>query len=286
KPFIDKVEEIGTNVSREEVAMSRELGIDPESGRPVTVRMGRFGPFVQAGTKDDVEKPKFAGLRPGQKMDAIVLADALALLQLPRSIGETAAGEPMTVAIGRFGPYVKYGSKYVSLKEDDPYLITRERAIEVIAAKQVADANRIIQDFNVDDIQVLNGRYGPYITDKARNARVPKDRDPKTLTLEECRTLLAAAPLRPARGRFGRRGAAPRAAAKARSAATTAKGAGEGALVKAPAAKKKAKVAKKSAPAKKKAAARTKAPAAVKDVAVVKDVAAKTPAPLKGARGA
>jgi len=193
--------------------MSRDLGIHPESGRPVSVRMGRFGPFVQAGTKDDVEKPKFAGLRPGQKMDTITLEDALVLFQLPRKLGETADGEPITVSVGQFGPYVKYGAKYVSLKEpDDPYTVTLERAIEVIEAKKVADANRIIHDFGVDDIQVLNGRYGPYITDKQRNARIPKDRDPKTLTLEECRALLAAAPVRPARGRFGRRGAAAKTA--------------------------------------------------------------------------
>ncbi len=120
--------------------------------------MGRFGPFVQAGTKDDEEKPKFAGLRPGQKMDTITMAVALVLFQLPRKLGETADGEPITVAIGQFGPYVKYGAKYVSLKEpDDPYAVTLERAIEVIEAKKVADANRIIQDFGVDDIQVLNG---------------------------------------------------------------------------------------------------------------------------------
>jgi DNA topoisomerase-1 len=251
KPFIDKVEEIEANVSREEVAMSRELGIHPESGRPVSVRMGRFGPFVQAGTKDDEEKPKFAGLRPGQKMDTITLADALVLFQLPRKLGETADGEPITVAIGQFGPYVKYGSKYVSLKEpDDPYAVTHERALEVIEAKKIADANRIIQDFGVDDIQVLNGRYGPYITDKQRNARIPKDRDPKTLTLDECRALLAAAPVRPARGRFGRRGAAAktRAASAAPAAAAPAK------------AKAKTKAAKTAAPAspEKKPAAKAK----------------------------
>ena len=213
--------------------MARELGTDPASGRPVSVRMGRYGPFVQMGTKDDEEKPRFAGLRPGQKMDNITLDDALVLFQLPRKLGETADGEPMTVAVGRFGPYIKYGSKYVSLKEpDDPYTVTRERAIEVIEAKKVADANRIIQDFGVDDIQVLNGRYGPYITDKAKNARVPKDRDPKSLTLEECKELLAAAPMR------GRRGK------KKKAAAATATPAPEPAR-KAP--KKKAKKKKKKA---------------------------------------
>jgi DNA topoisomerase I len=257
KPFIDKVGEIETNVSREEVAMARDLGIHPDSGRPVSVRMGRFGPFVQAGTKDDEEKPKFAGLRPGQKMDTITMEQALVLFQLPRSLGDTAAGEPITVAIGQFGPYVKYGAKYVSLKEDDPYLVTLERAIEVIEAKKVADANRIITDFGVDDIQVLNGRYGPYITDKQRNARIPKERDPKTLTLEECREMLAAAPIRPARGRFGRRGAPMKAKAKAKT-KTAAPKAEKAAKTEKPAPKAKAKA---KAPSKAKAKAKAKAPA-------------------------
>ena len=248
QPFIDQVNKIETTVSREQVAMSRELGIDPVSGRPVSVRMGRFGPFVQAGTKDDEEKPKFAGLRPGQKMDTITLDEALYLFQLPRKLGETDAGEPISVAIGQFGPYVKYGSKYVSLKDDDPYTVTRERAIEVIAAKQLADANRLIHDFGVDDIQVLNGRYGPYITDKQRNARIPKDRDPKTLTLDECRALLAAAPVR---GRFGKKAKTPAKTAKAKSAAAT-----DAKPAKAPKAKAPAKKAKKKA--KRKSAAKAK----------------------------
>jgi DNA topoisomerase-1 len=222
KPFIRQVERIEKNVSREEVAQARELGKDPATGKPVTVRMGRYGPFVQIGTKDDVEKPRFAGLRPGQKMDAINLADAMELFKLPRALGQTAAGEDIVANTGRFGPYVKYGSKYVSLKEDDPYTVTLERALEVIRLKQEADANRIIADFGVDNIQVLNGRYGPYITDGKKNAKVPKDREPKSVTLEECRTLLAQAPER-GKGRFGRgrRGAksAPGAAAGAAAAA-------------------------------------------------------------------
>ena len=252
QPFIDQVNHIEATVSREQVAMSRELGTDPVSGRPVSVRVGRFGPFVQAGTKDDEEKPKFAGLRPGQKMDTITLDEALYLFQLPRKLGETDEGEPISVAIGQFGPYVKYGAKYVSLKEDDPYTVTRERAIEVIAAKQLADANRLIHDFGVDDIQVLNGRYGPYITDKQRNARIPKDREPKTLTLEECRALLAAAPVRPQRGRFGKKAKTPAKSAKAKTAAATA----EAKPAKAPKAKAPAKKAKKKA--KRKSAAKAK----------------------------
>jgi len=224
KPFIKQVERIEKNVSREEVAQARELGKDPATGKPITVRMGRYGPFVQIGTKDDVEKPRFAGLRPGQKMDAITLADAMELFKLPRTLGQTAAGEAVVANIGRFGPYVKYGSKYVSLKDDDPYTVTLERSLEVIRLKQEADANRIITDFGVDNIQVLNGRYGPYITDGKKNAKVPKDREPKSLTLEESRALLAQAPER-GKGRFGRgrRGAkAPGAAAPGAAGAQTA----------------------------------------------------------------
>jgi len=214
QPFIDRVEHIEKNVSRDEAAQARELGTDPESGKPISVRMGRFGPFVQIGTREDEDKPRFAGLRPGQSMDRITLPEALQLFQLPRKLGTNAEGEALEANIGRFGPYIKYGSKYASLKvEDDPYTITLERACEVVAAKKLADANRIIQDFGIDDIQVLDGRYGPYITDKQRNARIPKERDPKTLTLEECRALLAAAPQR--LGRFGRK-----TAAKDKSAAT------------------------------------------------------------------
>jgi DNA topoisomerase I len=204
KPFITQVEHIEKNVSREEVAQARELGKHPESGKPITVRMGRYGPFVQIGTKDDEEKPKFAGLRPGQKMDLIKLPEALELFKLPVSLGNTAEGEPVQSNIGRFGPYIKYGAKYVSLKPpDDPYTVTLERALEVIRLKKEADANRIILDFGVDNIQVLNGRYGPYITDGKRNARIPKDTDPKSVTLELSRELLAAAP--PRGSRFGRK---------------------------------------------------------------------------------
>src|ERR1700689_249011 len=178
KPFIEQVKDVEKNVSREQVAQARDLGRDPVSGKPISVRMGRFGPFVQIGTKDDEEKPRSEGLRPGQKMDAIVLEQALELFKLPRTLGTTAGGEPIIASIGRFGPYIKYGAKYVSLK-DDPYTVTLERALECIRIKEEADANRIIRDFGVDDIQVLNGRYGPYVTNRAKNARAPKDRDPK-----------------------------------------------------------------------------------------------------------
>jgi DNA topoisomerase-1 len=154
------------------------------------------GATAQIGTKDDADKPRFAGLRVGQKMDSITHPQALELFKLPRKLGSTAAGEEITANVGRFGPYVKYGAKYVSLKSDDPYEITLERALEVIKDKEIADANRLILDFPDAGIQVLNGRYGPYITDKSRNAKIPKDREPKSLTLQECQALLAAAPQR------------------------------------------------------------------------------------------
>jgi DNA topoisomerase-1 len=201
KPFIRQVEDIERNVTREQVAQARDLGLDPASGKPMSVRMGRFGPFVQIGTRDDADKPRFAGLRPGQKMDTITSAAALELFKLPRALGTTAEGEPVVASIGRFGPYIKFGSKYVSLKDDDPYTVTLERALECIRAKREADANRIIRDFGELSIQVLNGRYGPYISNGEKNARVPKDRDPSSLSLEECRALLEAAPIRPQRGR-------------------------------------------------------------------------------------
>jgi DNA topoisomerase-1 len=271
-PFIQQVETIEKTVSRDEVAQARDVGVDPKSGKPMTVRMGRFGPFVQIGTKDDEEKPKFAGLRPGQKMDTITHEQALELFKLPRTLGATAEGAPIVTNIGRFGPYIKFGDKYVSLKDDDPYTVSLERAVEVIRLKQEADANRIIQDFGVDNIQVLNGRYGPYITDKLKNARIPKERDPKTLTLEQCRELLAAAPLRGNRFGRGKRGAAakgapaktaaPAAGAKApkpkaaKSKAPVANGADVTVVAKIAAVRKKPRTVKKAAskPAKKKVA--------------------------------
>ena len=223
KPFIKLVKHTETSVSREEVAMARDLGVDPASGKPMSVRMGRFGPFVQIGTKDDEEKPRFAGLRPGQKMDSITREEALFLFQLPRKLGTTAGGEEIVANTGRFGPYVKYGPKYVSLKTDDPYTVTHERALEVIREKEIADANRLIRDFPDAGIQVLNGRYGPYIKDKTRNAKIPKDRDPKSLTLEDCHALLAAAPVR-GFGKWGRKNAKAGAQPKANGSSAAANG--------------------------------------------------------------
>jgi DNA topoisomerase-1 len=196
-PLVRNKEE---TVSRAEAVQARELGTDEKTGKPITVRMGRYGPVVQIGTREDEEKPRFAGLRPGQKMDQITLEEALKLFDLPRYLGETPQGEEVSANIGRFGPYVRYGDKFVSLKEDDPHTVSLERALELIDEKKRFDANRIIHDFTEAGIQVLNGRYGPYITDGEKNARVPKDTEPKSLDLETCRKLLAEAPARKRRG--------------------------------------------------------------------------------------
>jgi DNA topoisomerase-1 len=220
KPFHALCEDKENSVTREQVAQARELGTDPKSGKPVTVRMGRYGPFVQIGTKDDEEKPKFAGLRPGQKMTDIDLETAMELFKLPRKLGDTDDGLPVSASVGRFGPYIRYGDKYVSMKEDDPYTVELPRALELVAEKIKVDAERLILDFEEQGIQVLNGRYGPYITNKEKNAKVPKDREPKSLTLEECIELLAAAPVR---GRRGKKKTAKKTAKKAAKKKTTKK---------------------------------------------------------------
>jgi DNA topoisomerase-1 len=229
--FDQRVRDKEATVSREEAGQARELGSDPASGKPISVRMGRFGPFVQIGTKEDEEKPRFAGLRPGQKMATIQLAEALELFKLPRKLGTTPEGFPVSANIGRFGPYVQWEPrdddgkaqrKYASIKEHDPYTITLEEALELIRAKEEADANRLIRDFPEAGIQVLRGRYGPYITDATRNARVPKDREPESLTLAECKELLEKAPLRRPRGGPRKKAGAAAAAKKAPAARKTA----------------------------------------------------------------
>ncbi len=212
-PFSATVQDKETNVSRKEATQARMLGTDPKSGKPVWARMGRFGPYVAIGDPEAEDKPQFYGLKRGQRMDTITLEEALALTRLPRQLGHTADGVAVSANIGRFGPYVRYGDKYVSLKEgDDPYTVTMDRALVLIEEKKQADAAREIKIFADSKVRVLNGRYGPYVTDGTKNARVPKDRDPHSLTREECDALLVNA--KPAFGRGGRK---PRAAASTKS---------------------------------------------------------------------
>ena len=194
KPFQKQVLHTETTVSRAQAAQARSLGTHPVNGRAVSVRMGRYGPFVQVGTREDEEKPSFASLRPGQNLDRISLDEALELFKLPRTLGETEDGLPVSTNIGRYGPYVRYGNKFVTLRNDDPYTVELPRALELIA--EHAAANRAIKEFPEAGIEVRKGRYGPYVTDGKKNASVPKGRQPEDLTLEDCKELIAAAPAR------------------------------------------------------------------------------------------
>ncbi|MDX1904281.1 MAG: type I DNA topoisomerase [Thermonemataceae bacterium] len=186
QPFHKKVENT-EEIKRSEVNAHKELGIDPVSGEKIFAKLGRYGAYVQIGEGSEEKKPTFAKLKKGQFLETITLEEALELFKLPREVG-TYQNQTMTVAIGRFGPYVKLGNKFFSLgKEDDPYSITEERAIEIIENKRKSDKEKIIKSFEENpDIQVLNGRYGAYIKAGKQNVKIPKDKDPKSLTLAEC----------------------------------------------------------------------------------------------------
>ena len=187
---------------------SKELGVDPKTGKNVYVKLGKFGAYVQIGENPDDnggEKPKFASLRQGQFIENITLADALELLKMPRDLG-VFEDKPVVANIGRFGPYVLHDKKFVSIpKGEDPYTVTPERAVELIQAKRELDANRLIKAFEGNaDIQILNGRFGPYIKAGKKNVKIPKGKVPEELTLEECVTLAENAPEKKGRwGRFG-----------------------------------------------------------------------------------
>jgi DNA topoisomerase-1 len=167
----------------------RVLGNHPETGEPVTVRMGRFGPVAQIGNSDNGDKPRFASLPKHLLLETITLEEALNLFRLPRSLGQHDDGE-MMVGIGKFGPYIRYKSKFYSLKKgvDDPYTITIDRAVEIINEKNENDKKKLIKDF--DDIKVLNGRFGPYITRDKQNYKIPRGTDAEKLTKEECLSII------------------------------------------------------------------------------------------------
>ena len=184
-------------IDRAEVDTSRELGKDPKTGRTVLVRLGRFGPVAQIGTTEELgeEKPKYASLLKEQRLEAITYEEAIDLFKLPREVG-TYEDKVITAAIGRFGPYIRHDNKFVSLTDDDnPYTVVQERAVELIEAKRKADAEKFIKSFDENpDVQVLNGRYGPYIKAGKKNVKIPKDKEPKDLTLKECLDLAEKAP--------------------------------------------------------------------------------------------
>ena len=202
-PFHKKVVE--TLESGEKAKGEKLLGKDPNSGQNIYVKLGRYGAIAQIGETDSPDKPKFAGLRKGQTLENITLEEAIKLFDFPRLLGQFEDSD-VTVAIGRFGPYVLHQSKFCSLKStDDPATITIERAIELIEAKRTENANRTIKTFaERPDVLVLNGRFGPYIAIGKNNVKIPKGTDPATLTLEDC-LKLADAPA-PAKKKFVPRG--------------------------------------------------------------------------------
>ncbi|MDQ6479077.1 type I DNA topoisomerase [Dyadobacter sp. LHD-138] len=213
---------------------SRELGEDPATGKKVTVRIGKYGPYVQIGDAEDEDKPKFASLKKGQLMENITLDEAFELFKLPRTVGLFEDSD-MIVSVGKFGPYVKHGGKYYSLaKTDDPMAVTEDRLVEIIEAKRLSDSNKTIKEFSENpDVKVLNGRYGPYVAFEKRNLKIPKGTEPADLTYAAILQIAADTPDKPA-GRGGFKKAAPKAVAAEKAPA-----------IKKPAAKKPA--AKKTA---------------------------------------
>ena len=251
-PFNKLVLEKNESVDRAEASGARELGTDPKTGKPVSVRLGRFGPYAAIGsTAEDAEdKPKFASLRPGQSMHTIALEDALELFLMPRALGQD-KDEDVSVGIGRFGPFAKRGSTYASLKkEDDPYTIDLARAVFLIEEKEEIARNRIIKEFEGSEIQVLNGRFGPYISDGKMNGKIPKDREPASLTLVEVQQLMEETG-KPVRKGFGKKATKKVAARKAPAKKAVGETVKKAATKKVATKKTAVKKATKKAPAKK-----------------------------------
>ncbi|CAE6838326.1 DNA topoisomerase I [Xanthomonas arboricola pv. corylina] len=248
-PFKELVEDKKDSLDKTDAGSVRVLGTDPVSGKEVSARIGRFGPMVQIGTVEDEEKPTFASLRPGQSIYSISIEDALELFKMPRALGQD-KDQDVSVGIGRFGPFARRGSVYASLKkEDDPYTIDLARAVFLIEEKEEIARNRVIKDFEGSDIQVLNGRFGPYISDGKLNGKIPKDREPASLTFEEVQQLLADTG-KPVRKGFG----AKKATLKKNAVKDSAKEAKDAAAKKTAVKKTATKTAAKKAPAKKAAA--------------------------------
>ncbi len=202
-PFHELIEQSGT-IDRSTVGENREIGIDPKSKRPIYARFGRFGPMLQLGSSDDETKPDFAPMPRGARIETVTLEQALEAFKLPRVVGQTDDGLDIKANIGRFGPYIQIDKLYVSIKPLDPHTITLEEARELYAAKLKSEAEKNIADFG-DGIKVLNGRFGPYITDGKKNAKIPKDTDPKSITHDKAKELLAAAPAAGKKRRFTRK---------------------------------------------------------------------------------
>ena len=184
-PFHGRIEEKKETVTRDEAVKRRVLGSDPDSGKPVSVSIGRYGPMVQIGTREDVEKPRFASLPKGSSLTEITLEEALECFKLPRTLGENEEGEEIQANIGRFGPYVRIGKEFFSLPKDlGPMDVELDQALEIIREGREAKAKKTLHQFG--EIQVLNGRYGPYIKKGKDNYRIPKGTDAETIDEETC----------------------------------------------------------------------------------------------------
>lgn len=202
-PFHSLVEK-SADISRAEASQARLVGNDPKSGLPIYSRFGRFGPMLQKGEQSDDPKPEFAPLPTGAKIETVTLEQALEMFKLPRLVGQTDDGKDIKANIGRFGPYIVIDKLFVSIKPLDPHTITLEEAKALYDAKLKSEAEKNIADFG-DGIKVLNGRWGAYITDGKKNAKIPKDTEPTSITHETAKELLAKAPAKKARKRITRR---------------------------------------------------------------------------------
>ncbi len=198
-PMIGKAE----GASREEASQARELGKDPKTGKPVIARYGRYGPMLQIGEAEDEEKPKFAPLPDGAKLETVTLKEALEMFKLPRVVGKTEDGKEITANIGRFGPYIQVEKIFVSIKDLDPFTVKESEARKLYKEKLDKEAKKNIADFG--KIKVLNGMYGPYVTDGKKNAKIPKEQDPKKLTEKDAQKLLDEAPAKGKGRRFPRK---------------------------------------------------------------------------------
>ena len=204
-PFHKLIEQSG-GIDRSKVGANREVGIDPKTNKPIIARFGRFGPMLQLGETDGDEKPRFAPLPKGAKIETVTLEQALEMFKLPRVVGQTEDRQDIKANIGRFGPYIQVGKLFVSIKPEDPHSITLEKARELYAAKLEAEAAKNIAEFP-DGVKVLNGRFGPYITNGTKNVKIPKDTDPKTITHEKALELLNATTAKPTRKRVVKKAA-------------------------------------------------------------------------------
>ncbi len=209
-PFHKLIENSG-GIDRSQVAQATPVGNDPKTGKMIYARIGRFGPMLQLGDTESEEKPQFAPMPKGFRVDTVTLEEALKAFQLPRLVGETKDGLPIKANIGRFGPYIQVDKLFVSIKPLDPHTVTLEEALDLYAEKLKTEAEKNIADFG-DGIKVLKGRYGPYITDGSKNAKIPKDTEPATITHEQAKQILADAP--EPKGRFARKKVVKKAPAK------------------------------------------------------------------------